>query len=242
MEIGKPIWKSRELTYVFPIVSVNEKYTFQQTSYIEACAFPDVDPTTSVDSLQHILKPFLEVFLEKTKSNFASPLTLKTILSRLSFIWLHSAGPMMETEGWYTVTWTPKELSIKPKDFVLTFIPSSVEPTEPKIPSDFLAAPTPRSQSPAPELRTIQIQPSSTNNLVEFELPLADSEDSRFPLQTYESSAHDLERKKLREAKLRAALASLKVERLTEKYYKKYGTLPGEESSDEYSSEEDESQ
>jgi hypothetical protein len=242
MEIGKPIWKSRELTYVFPIISVKDTFTFQETSYIEASAFPDVDAATSVETLHSLLKPFLEVFLEKTKSNFASPLTIKTILSRLSFIWLHSAGPKVEADGWYTVTWTPKELSIKPKDFVLTFVPSSIEPTEPKIPSDFLAAPTPRSQSPAPELRTIHIQPPSTNNLVEFELPLADSEDPRFPHQTYESSAHDLERKKLREAKLRAALASLKVERLTEKYYKKYGTLPGEESSDEYSSDEEESQ
>jgi len=242
MEIGKPIWKSRELTYVFPILSVDDTFTYKETSYLEATTIPDVETRASLEDLHHILQPLLELFLEKTKSNFASPLSLKTVLSRLSFVWLHSAGAKPEADGWYTVTWKPKELSIKPKDFVLTFVPSSVEATEPKIPTDFLAAPTPRSQSPAPELRTIHIQPSLSTNLVEYELPLAESEEPRFLPQTYESSALDLERKKIREAKLRAALASLKVERLTEKYYKKYGSLPGEESSDEYTSDEEESQ
>jgi hypothetical protein len=48
----------------------------------------------------------------------------------------------------------------------------------------------------------------------------------------YEAPSHRIEKKKIREAKLRAALASLKAERLAEKYYQKYGSLPGEDSSD----------
>lgn len=238
MEIGNPVWKAREHTYVFSLRSVPSEFVLQESSYIESGEFPDIRPTIFVKSVVNAL---VEDIVEKTKSKFATPLTGVHVLSRLTHIWEHSKGPAVQESGWYTVTWTPLEFSVKPKDFVIVWYPSNVIPAEARIPSDFVSMPTPRSQSPAPEVRTIQIQPS-TSGLVEYDLPLADSEEPRFPVESFESSALDSEKKRIREARLRAALAQLKAERLAEKYYKKYGILPGDDSSEEDSEDESETE
>jgi hypothetical protein len=117
----------------------------------------------------------------------------------------------------------------------LVWKPSELVATDPVIPSGYLMEAETRSPSPAPEVRTIQIQQGNTpgNGLVELEPEFSESLDaSRMVTLEYEAPHHRLEKKKIREAKLRAALASLKAERLAEKYYQKYGTLPGDDSSD----------
>lgn len=233
MEIGAPTWKPRETSYTFPIQRAGDQYKLVTASqYIEANETPDTPSIEEEDKVQVII-PFIDEFIQKTKSRFASPLVTKNLVSRLTHIWLHSEGQAVSSAGWYKCTWTPKEFVVKPREFGMVWIPISIEPDEPRIPSEFLEATTPGRQSPAPELRTFQIQPpTAPHGLLELEPPLTDTTDSRLLTLEYDASEHTTEKKRVREARLRAALASLKAERLAEKYYQKYGIQPGEESSE----------
>jgi hypothetical protein len=132
---------------------------------------------------------------------------------------------------------------VKSKEFCLVWT-SVAKETEPVISSDFLNLAPSRSSSPAPaetkDLRTIQLQ--AQTGLVEHEIPMsADLSDPRMTLE-YENSPHSAEKKRIREARLRAALANLRAERLTEKYYQKYGTPAEDDSSGLSSDSEDQDQ
>jgi len=235
MEIGVPTYSAAGQLYTFPIQSSSFEIP-SVPKYIEGIDFPDA-PDLQDGDLQSKLDTFLSEFIEKTKRYFTTPLRNKTILSRLNHVWegapTNPAGSL--SPGWYTVTWKPSHLKIHPREFVLTWKAGELQATEPMIPTNFIAEVESRSPSPAPEVRTIQLQQSTSsgNGLVELEPSFAvDPTDSRLMTLDYEAPSHRLEKKKIREAKLRAALASLKAERLAEKYYQKYGSLPGEDSSD----------
>jgi hypothetical protein len=234
MEIGLPTFSAANGLYIFPIQSSTFKLT-SNPKYIEGIDFPDA-PELTTQELQAEVESFLSTFIEKTKRYFTTPLRTKTILSRLNHVWegvpATNAGSVVP--GWYTVSWTPSSFKILPREFVLVWKAGGLEPAEPVIPNNFIAESESRSPSPALELRTIQLQQttSSGTSLVELEPSFAEPTDSRMMTLDYEAPSHRIEKKKIREAKLRAALASLKAERLAEKYYQKYGSLPGEDSSD----------
>jgi hypothetical protein len=76
--------------------------------------------------------------------------------------------------------------------------------------------------------------------MVEHDVPMA--LDARMLTLEYENSPLSAEKKRVREARLRAALANLRADRLAEKYYQKYGTPAGDGSSELSSESEDEDQ
>jgi len=233
MEIGVPTYSATGQLYTFPIQSTSLELS-SNPKYIEGIDFPDA-PDLHTEEVQKKLDIFLNIFIEKTKRCFTTPLRTKTILSRLNHVWEgHPKHP--ETPGWYTAKWKPAYLKIIPKEFVLVWKSESLEVAEPVIPNNFIVESESRSPSPLPspalELRTIQLQQSTSSGLVEHEPSFEETIDSRLMTLDYEAPSHRIEKKKIREAKLRAALASLKAERLAEKYYQKYGSLPGEDSSD----------
>jgi hypothetical protein len=233
MEIGAPTYIASETLYVFPIL-VSRFELQSKATYLEPVDFPDA-PDVTVESVKATIDTLINEFIEKTKKYFATPLRSKTILSRLNHVW---EGIPLEKHskvaGWYSVIWKPSKLKIAPREFTLVWKSSELRAEEPMIPSNYLADAESRSPSPAPEVRTIQIQQGNTlaNGLEELEPDFSDTKDSRMVTLEYEAPAHRMEKKKIREAKLRAALAALKAERLAERYYQKYGTLPGDDSSD----------
>ena len=229
MEIGVPTYSAASQLYTFPIQSSTLELS-SQPQYLVGINFPDAPDTADV---QAQMESFFTTFIEKTKRYFTTPLRVKSILSRLNHVW-EGAPPASLSAGWYSVTWKPDQLKILPREFVLVWRAGSLQTTEPIIPTSFISDSESRCPSPAPEVRTIQVQQpqSSGSNLIELEPSFADPNDSRLMTLDYEAPIHRLEKKKIREAKLRAALASLKAERLAEKYYQKYGSLPGEDSSD----------
>jgi hypothetical protein len=234
MEIGAPTYIASETLYVFPLKSSLVAIP-SKVKYIETADFPDA-PDITDEKVKKVIENIVDDFIEKTKRYFATPLKTKTILSRLNHVW--EGIPLANqtiTPGWYSVAWQPSKLKIAPRTFTLVWTSGELMPEQPVIPSDYLTEAESRSPSPAPEVRTIQIQQgsNSTNGLVELEPDFSESHDpSRMVTLEYEAPQHRLEKKKIREAKLRAALAALKAERLAEKYYQKYGTLPGDDSSD----------
>ena len=233
MEIGTPTYIASETLYVFPFKS-SQVTIPSKVKYIETADFPDA-PDVTEEKTKKIIEDIIEDFIEKTKRYFATPLRAKTILSRLNHVWEGvSLANKTITPGWYSVAWEPSKLKIAPRTFTLVWNSGDLIPDQPVIPSDYLADAESRSPSPAPEVRTIQIQQGNTlaNGLEELEPDFSDTKDSRMVTLEYEAPAHRMEKKKIREAKLRAALAALKAERMAERYYQKYGTLPGDDSSD----------
>lgn len=230
MEIGVPTYSAVGQLYTFPLQSSSVELV-SAPKYMEGLDVPDIPDITSEES-QKLIEGVLSRFIEKTKRYFSTPLRTKTILSRLSHVW--DSKPTPVESGWYTGSWKPSSLKIIPKEFVLVWSCGPLQAGDPMIPTNFISEAESRCPSPAPELRTIQLQPFAPSGpgLLELEPSIVEHNDSRMMTLDYEAPSYRLEKKKIREAKLRAALASLKAERLAEKYYQKYGSLPGEDSSD----------
>jgi hypothetical protein len=111
---------------------------------------------------------------------------------------------------------------------VLLFTVQSFVESNPRIPISFLESTTPRATTPeeAPLVRNIVIQPGSTqlaNDLIEStDIPLSESHAS---LEIEMDDKRSSERQRLRRAKLRSAIARLKVEELKERYLREYGDV-----------------
>ena len=228
MEVSNPVWNSKECSYIFHLSG--SYFTFGGPLSHSSPGAPFKAPVLN----DRLITSFLDEFVQKTSKHFATPLRTSTILPRLKHVWTQPTLDLSDKS--YRFEWTPKEMIVKSKEFCLVWI-STAKETEPVISSDFLNLAPSRSSSPAPaetkDLRTIQLQAQS--GLIEHDIPMsADLSDPRMTLE-YENSPHSAEKKRIREARLRAALANLRAERLTEKYYQKYGT-PGEDDSSGLSS------
>jgi len=128
---------------------------------------------------------------------------------------------------WVSVRWVPKHFKIQSKGFVLLFTVQSFVESNPRIPISFLESTTPRATTPeeAPLVRNIVIQPGSTqaNDLIEStDIPLSESHAS---MEIEMDDKRSGERQRLRRAKLRSAIARLKVEELKERYLREYGDV-----------------
>lgn len=195
---------------------------------------------------------FLAQFIQKSSKWFATPLRLESVKKRL----FHSFEKVQisnELPAWYLATWAPRQMMIKRSEFHLHWRFVSAEETEPVIPRDFLGAPTPRAQSPVPvagsvaapvasqqpEVKQIQIHGmlDVPDAMVAIgDLPLADPHSS-FQLQLDEGREdRHVDKKLIREARLRAALAKLKAERLANRYYERYGAEQADSDSSDLSS------
>ena len=136
-----------------------------------------------------------------------------------------------------TLTFIPSSLIITSKEMILDWHSIKSSPSDPYISADFLESTTPRPQSPvlasgpqeAQAVRTIQIQNTvdSSESLVPVnDLPLSDILEMES-----ESKERTMEKQRIREARLKVALAKLRAERMVQKYYMRYGEdLEGEES------------
>lgn len=168
-------------------------------------------------------------FLEKTRQWFATPLKLDSSLRRLR----HSWPSLKKADEFMTLTLSPVCMVISSKEMILEWQLVKSLPSEPYISADFLESTTPRPQSPvlspgpqgqqqeAQAVRTIQIQNTvdSSESLVPVnDLPLSDILEMES-----ESKEKTMEKQRIREARLRVALAKLKAERMAQKYYMRYG-------------------
>jgi len=235
MEVANPVWNSKECSYVFQLSG---------SYFVAGGPISHSSPGVAFKApvlTDALMTSFLDEFVGKTSKHFATPLRTSIILSRLKHVWTQPTLDL--TDKSYRFEWMPKEMIVKSKEFCLVWT-SVAKETEPVISSDFLNLAPSRSSSPAPaetkDLRTIQLQ--AQTGLVEHEIPMsADLSDPRMTLE-YENSPHSAEKKRIREARLRAALANLRAERLTEKYYQKYGTPAEDDSSGLSSDSEDQDQ
>ena len=226
LTVNIPTWNKAEQQYSFVL---------KTNMIVETKPLIEFTDKSLPDTFQQAVTSLVTEFIERTKQWFASPLKLESSLRRLR----HSWPTLTKADEFMTLTFSPSCLIISSKEMILEWKIIKSAPSEPLISADFLESTTPRAQSPvlgpraqpqqvqAPTIRTIQIQNTVESEMVPVnDLPLSDI----LELES-ESKEKTMEKQRIREARLKVALAKLKAERMTQKYYMRYGEdLEAEES------------
>lgn len=229
VDLSSPIWYSQDSMYVSEVKSTD----FELDSDCVHLKNENADFTPSEQLQKWVLEGgILESLVEQTQSWFTTPLTKEQIQKRL-----HFEFPKFEYETedkWMRATWCASFFKVLKRGFVLGFKISKLTPCSPRIPLTFLESITPRATTPTEEseetkVRNIVLHPGAG--------PLDLQEVSDIPLYDVGGSfeirdERAREKHRLHQAKLRSAIARLKVEEMKERYLRKYGDEYLEESSD----------
>jgi len=250
MEISSPTWNAKDGFYKFlfyeqvPVLKGSTPIFLQaesETIDLSSTTLP-VIPDTYIES-------FITEFIQKTTKWFQTPLRLETIKKRLRHTILKNVtlSPLEHT-NWYLLDWQPESIIVKSKEFIIYWKVANIARAEAQISADFFGSPTPRAQSPEPSaslqeqpqeegLRTIQIHNTMDTLVPVGDLPLSDLPTMSF----YEGNEDEKSetKRRVREARLRVALAKLKAQRIEEKYYSKYGETARDSESSDLSSDTD---
>jgi hypothetical protein len=235
MNIGVPTWNSQTSSYSFKILSGGP--LVEKVVYVELPT-GKVDLPATIDG--SLIDAIVRDFLEKTRKYFTNPLTPEKVLRHLTHTTVHG-GVSIAAAGWYTIAWKPIHFVVKANTFQLAWQVDSAEETVPLIPAEFTAqtprASTPESPEQPKQVRTIQIHDSL---IPVGDLPLSDLPPISFPTEEMDPSREETKRR-VREARLKVALAKLKAQRMEQKYYERYGqTMEESEDSSEFSSDSEE--
>lgn len=230
MEVTSPTWDGKQYTYTFRI-TIKPDDTTTQLQGQSVFVGPEMDLSgielPVMDA--RVLDTIVHKFVDQTKQWFTTPLGTESLKQRLRHVVSATLKP--EQEGWYEAVWRPSTLKIKRSQFQLYWTLTEWKASSPKISAEFcMGSATPRAQSPVQpptqeELRTIHIQ----DTLVPVgDLPLSDLPPLSFYAEPDTDQKRQEIRQKIREARLRVALAKLKAERMEYKYYERYGEMPAE--------------
>lgn len=232
MEVGVPTWNTGSRSYTFQILKCTTEFKTDTVYYEAGASMPaPVPPATTL-----VQEKIVSAFLEATRKYFTSPLTAEKVLRHLR----HSVqeGDLPTSTGWYDVVWAPAKMIVKTGEYELVWRIASTTETNPMIPSEFTESKTPRPRSPdtpeQQEVRSIQIHDSL---IPVGDLPLSDLPPLPFSTEEELDPLKEDSKRKIREARLKAALARLKAQRMEQSYYERYGQPPEEsENSSETSS------
>jgi hypothetical protein len=168
------------------------------------------------DSFKTVVNKFAEVIYNDGSSWFATPIKPEIFLKKVKHIF--DEIPTDEKKGYgnnVLFTWAPYKLEIISKSFEISWEIFKYETHDSIIPSNFIDC----SEELEVQPRTIVIQ---QNEIIEnAEIPFDNSEQD---VHTISSRAAGMVLKqKVRKAKLKAAIATMKAERMAEKYFRRYG-------------------
>jgi hypothetical protein len=215
MEISIPTWNAKDTSYTFKLL--NHTYRAMMSLYWDG---PQTE--LSLPATVPWLESFLRDFIQASKKYFTNELVLEKVQKRLRQE-VYRGDDLPIQSSWYDVSFRPVHLIVKPAEFVLVWTPVEFRETQPVIPSEFLGSTTPRASTPTPEqsleLRTIHVHDSL---IPVGDLPLSDLPPLSFG-DLPEDPAREDHRRRVREAKLKVALAKLKAQRMEQKYYERYG-------------------
>ena len=231
LEVDTPIWYSKDSMYVSAIK------TSDMELYSEPCDISkekqDIQPKTVVQST---LAEVAKLLHGQVITWFTTPLTVEQIEKRLHF--KYTPFDYKAESKWVKFKWVPKYLQVQSKGFYLVWSVDSYVEANPRIPLAFLESVTPRATTPTDEpkaqIRNIVFHPGAGPDMEQIDdIPMSD-QTSSFEI----NDGRSREKHKLRQAKLRVAIARLRLEEMKERYLHHYGTEEGWESSE---SEEDDS-
>ena len=186
----------------------------------------------SDDDIDVFIVNILPILHEQIKSWFTTPLTVEKIQKKLKCEF--ESLSIKHDSKWVSFVWAPKYFTVGSNVFKLVFQVVSMNDCNPRIPLSFLDPDTPRAISPADSLnegkdnvRNLVIHASEQQYELMDTIPF-----SEHPTTLELRDEKSRERQRLRQAKLRAAIARLKVEEIKERYLRQYGG--GEVSEEEY--------
>jgi hypothetical protein len=231
--LDSPVFFSKDSIYVSnvketDVVLVTEGVDLSKTGQVL---------TPTVEQIESTRVTMIEIIQPQILTWFTTPITLDKLRKNLKF----EFAPFEYTpeSRWVSVRWVPKHFKIQTKGFVLLFSVQSFVESNPRIPLSFLESTTPRASTPedAPLVRNIVVRPGAIqipSDLIEStDIPLSESHAS---MEIEMDDKKSTERQRLRQAKLRAAIARLKVEEMRERYIREYGDVDDEnEDSDDSS-------
>lgn len=229
MDILEPIWNSKEQYYSFLLVNAP---LWIQISDITA---PAPNPVSDISGM-------LSAFIENTAHYFMTPLTWNGLLESLEHIWVGwrehiDSNPPVDRRPPAQITWRPIEMRVASDSQKLVWKIESKEVPPLRIPPGF---------GQPPPVRTVTVVSPEQETLVSGlemgmleptdDIPYGDEEEDLTTSAALERAEH---RKKVRQARLRAAMAKLRAETLTQKYFDRYGDLENEDDSPLSSSDSD---
>jgi len=231
--LDSPVFFSKDSIYVSnvketDVVLLTEGVDLSKTGQV-------LSPTA--EQIESTRVTMIEIIQPQILTWFTTPITVDKLRKNLKF----EFAPFEYTpeSRWVSVRWVPKHFKIQTKGFVLLFSVQSFVESNPRIPLSFLESTTPRATTPedAPLVRNIVVRPGAIqipSDLIEStDIPLSESHAS---MEIEMDDKKSTERQRLRQAKLRAAIARLKVEEMRERYIREYGDVDDEnEDSDDSS-------
>lgn len=198
-------------------------FTFESPPIFDCSSATDI-PFFSEPSLQATLVSFSKQFLTEASKFFSKPLTEQVFLQRLQHVWRTELIDVIPSKKIAKAKWIPAELYFYASRYELHWSLREVDYIpETTIPPGFLD----REGILGEEVLAMEDggEESSAHGVILGEMGALDSEaiplSSRFTREELAQRAK--ERKKIRQARLRVALAQLKAERLAERYFRKYG-------------------
>lgn len=224
LTFSAPVWYSNDKKYVAEVKDTDIILDSEPVDLSKECI---TKPPATAD-VETFVKDILPIIHEQTGSWFTSPLTLEKLQKKLRCDFQDIQ--IKHDQRYVIFKWVPKYFTIESNAFKLTFTISSMNDYYPRIPTNFLDPDTPRATTPANEVenanvRNIVIHPDTQPEFMD-DIPFSEHP-STLELRDEKSR----ERQRLRQAKLRSAIARLKVEQLRERYLRHYG---GEVSEEEY--------
>jgi hypothetical protein len=239
MNLTSPTYNSKDQAYVFLFSQVGEEFQVETDSCFLEPGSSNY-PVPSLDQVRGKEDELIRFFIDHSKPFFASPIREPTLKKRIQHVFMEAPLSPESMSTWVRATWAPREMKVRKTEFLLGWAPVHLTQGEPHIAPDFLDSVTPRVQSPVhtpgDSIKQIHISnpieyPQMGEGLVAIgDLPLSDGVVD-FGLST-ESPEKAEERKRIREARLRASLAKLKAERLASRYYQRYGSPASNDSSE----------
>jgi hypothetical protein len=213
-------------------IKVNDWSKFQYLENRDKSSgnFYDTVNVDNNEEFKKVLENLIDRLCNEGRNWFASPIRPEVLLKRLSHTFMKpdvdcAYGNFVE------FTWAPKTIFINQKSFEIEWNIVNYINKNSVIPSNFIDFSEELEDAPA---KTIIIQ---ENELLEnVEIPFDESQN-----QIDLVSSRAAMKQKVRAARLKAAIASMKAEKLAEKYFRRYGTVQmGLESDSELSFESDE--
>ena len=221
MHFSSPIWDARKNIYTVDIeVAEMERRSQNEPNfvYVEDILYSGSELHLSPDIRESKFNEFIRNFsnevVNEGKNWFASPIKEGVFLKKLKHTFYNYNKPDTNYSGKVQYKWVPYLLEISQKSFDLYWKASLEKVTDTIIPVDFVDF----SEEQKP-LRTVIVNGEEKDELVEFDVPFKEE----YIGYEMEISSRAIVKKKVREARLKAAIATMKAERLAEKYFRRYG-------------------
>jgi hypothetical protein len=214
MVFSSPIWDARKNIYT---IDIKPEFVFEEQTLYSGLE-THINPDIQSELFNEYLKDITKILVVEGKNWFASPIKETIFLKKLKHTFYNYYNS--NDSGKVKYSWIPYLLEISPRSFDLYWKANVEKVTNTIIPVNYMDF-SEDLLEPKP-LRTLIIQnetkKSEDIDLVEYEIPFEGSQQLE-----YEISSRAIIKKKVREARLIAAIATMKAERMAEKYFRRYG-------------------